>query len=103
MFSLRCLLLGLCRRTNILPSTLFISGVSCTDRDMVDAGACADIYLGSFGAQRIALKRLRTLPSNLPNGDKSVGGVWLIYSSLSWAELFSSQINSFEKPSCGSA
>ena len=67
--------MGLCRRTNILPSGLFIDGVYCDDREMVDAGACADIFLGSFRRQKVALKRMRMFPSSItaPDKDKSVG------------------------------
>ncbi len=57
-------LVGLSRRAQILPSTLFIDGVECKDRNAVAGGGFADIYRGLFGGQEVALKRIRTFTND---------------------------------------
>ncbi|TCD66289.1 hypothetical protein EIP91_001580 [Steccherinum ochraceum] len=57
--TLRRLLVQLSRSAGILPSHLFLDGIVCLNRDTVAGGGFADIFMGSYEGQPVALKRLR--------------------------------------------
>ena len=45
---------------NILPTSLILEGVRCNDfRDRLTGGSFADVYSGTFGGLKVALKVLR--------------------------------------------
>ncbi|CAL1710290.1 unnamed protein product [Somion occarium] len=58
-YTLRRLLIRLSRESHILPSSLFLSGVVCKDRDAFGGGAFADIFQAKYNGKMVALKRLR--------------------------------------------
>ena len=60
MILLRRLLVGLSRKYQILPDTLFIEGVLCQDKYAIAGGGYADIYRAKYGGETVALKRFRT-------------------------------------------
>jgi serine/threonine protein kinase len=53
------LLMKVMQEFNILPSTLFLTGVVLYSRDPVNAGGYADILRGSYHGEEVALKRFR--------------------------------------------
>lgn len=56
---LRRLTLKLCLAHDIAPTLLILRSVQCTDQDQLGAGGFADVYMGTYIGQRVALKRLR--------------------------------------------
>lgn len=56
---LRRLLVKLSKTAGVLPTSMFLKGVECRDRDTVAGGGFADIFHASYQAQEVALKRLR--------------------------------------------
>lgn len=57
--SLRKLTLKLALTHGILPVTLVLKGVRCQDTDMFGSGGFADVFIGTYRGQKVALKRLR--------------------------------------------
>ncbi|TCD63446.1 hypothetical protein EIP91_005387 [Steccherinum ochraceum] len=62
-YGLRRLLVRLCLDTSILPPSLFLTGIKCEDADPVGMGGYADIFRGTYGAGKVAMKRLRVFLS----------------------------------------
>lgn len=56
---LRRLSLKLVLQYDRLPAALFLSGVQCRDREAEVGGGFADVYCGTFGNMKVALKCLR--------------------------------------------
>ncbi|KAH8080722.1 kinase-like domain-containing protein [Cristinia sonorae] len=59
------LLVKLSKVSGVLPHCLFLYGIVCPNRDSVTGGGFADIFRGTYGAQHVALKRLRVFKSDL--------------------------------------
>ncbi len=57
--ALRRLLVRLSKAAGVLPMSIFLSGVECTDRNCIAGGGFADIYLATYKGRKVALKRLR--------------------------------------------
>ena len=51
--------LALACPTMELPSTLFLKGVRCVEKESMAGGAFADIFIGEYEGQKVALKRLK--------------------------------------------
>ncbi|THH17740.1 hypothetical protein EUX98_g9067 [Antrodiella citrinella] len=62
-YGIRRLLVRLCVDSGILPPSLFLTSVKCTDTEPVGMGGYADIFCGTHAGGRVALKRLRTFLS----------------------------------------
>ena len=62
--SLRILLVKLSKSSTKLPSSLFLNGILCFDRNSVDGGGFADIFRGTYNEQPVALKRLRVFKTD---------------------------------------
>ena len=60
MTFLRRILLGLSRKTHLLPTSLFVEGVLCKDKHAIAGGGYADIYRARYQGRDVALKRFRT-------------------------------------------
>ena len=44
---------------DVVPTLIVLRGVRCTDTSQQGAGAFADVYCGTYGGLKVALKRLR--------------------------------------------
>ena len=44
---------------DLIPSSLRLEGVRCTDGESLGSGAFADVFCGEYRSERVALKRLR--------------------------------------------
>lgn len=54
------LLLKLSRRSETIPGALFVTGITCAQKDNpIATGGNADIYLGDLSGSAVVLKRLR--------------------------------------------
>lgn len=58
-YKLRQLLLKLSRNSNILPFSLFLHNVTCLNNQRIESGGNADIYIGCWENQAVALKCVR--------------------------------------------
>lgn len=56
---LRKLCLKISIKYDVLPKALVLQGVQLTDRDQRGTGGFADVFCGTFGRYKVALKRLR--------------------------------------------
>lgn len=56
---IRRLFSKLSKASGVIPSGLFLNGVSCSDREALQIGGYADIFQGSYRKKLVALKRLR--------------------------------------------
>lgn len=70
-FVLRRTLLEVAAHSKQLPSSAFVTGVKCKNRDSVAGGAFADIFRGKLGPTLVALKRLRVF-RDYPSSDASI-------------------------------
>lgn len=57
--SLRKLALKLTVEYDALPTSFYLKGVKCVESESRGSGAFADLYLGEWNGQAVALKRLR--------------------------------------------
>ncbi|TCD60727.1 hypothetical protein EIP91_009621, partial [Steccherinum ochraceum] len=83
---LRKLSLKLSIAHDILPTTLVLKGVQCTESVSVGAGAFADVYIGSFRGEKVALKRLRVYLM-ATEGQKQTTKQLFYRESLLWKNL----------------
>ena len=56
--------LKLVLRYNKLPTALILRGVRCTETELPIRGGFADVFIGEFRNKRVALKRVRDVPSS---------------------------------------
>ncbi|THH22369.1 hypothetical protein EUX98_g8218 [Antrodiella citrinella] len=89
---LRRLSLKLVLQYDKMPSALFLSGVQCHDREASVGGGFADVYCGTFGNMKVALKVLRafkmspdTAKIRLKRADEHVKAFYR--ESLLWQDL----------------
>lgn len=59
LHSFRRTMLKLSVNTQVIPSTLFLRGIQCTETEPRVGGGYADVFYGSAPGQAVALKRLR--------------------------------------------
>ena len=50
---------------NLLPSSFYLKDVTCSDKESRGVGSFADIYLGDWQGQYVALKRPRVTVQSL--------------------------------------
>jgi len=62
--AIRVALRHLCHEKELLPTSLTLPGVECTDREVIRGGSFADIIRGQYRGKTIAIKRLRMFSSS---------------------------------------
>ena len=66
------ILLKLARRSQLIPDSLFLKGVQCTQKDdPIGSGGNAEVFLASYQGKPVVLKRLRAF-QNLREGREDV-------------------------------
>lgn len=71
--NLQQILIYVSREFGILPSSLFIQGVDCQDRDAVAGGGYGDIFQATYQGRLVALKRPRVFARDSRDGAPKVG------------------------------
>ncbi|CAL1706475.1 unnamed protein product [Somion occarium] len=83
-FTLRRLLIQLSKASNHVPSSLYIVGVDCKERNAIAGGAYADIFRGTLHSASVALKRLRVFKTDPDPGESHSN---LLREALVWQQL----------------
>ncbi|TCD67324.1 hypothetical protein EIP91_000245 [Steccherinum ochraceum] len=91
---LRKLSLKLSITHNILPTTLILAGVECVGTISIGAGAFADVYIGTFRGEKVALKRLRVYVSTTESQKLAIKQLFY-RESLLWKNLVHEHIVPF--------
>ena len=78
---LRQVLMKFSLASGSLPSSLFLSGVSCQDKEPLYGGSFADISLGEYRSKVVALKRLRVFQIASP---KDTLQLRKVFECLAW-------------------
>ena len=78
---LRRLLIGLSKKAQLLPDSLFVEGVICNDKNSVACGGYADVYRAVYCGREVALKRMRVFSSD--SSEKEMKSVSLCVLDLS--------------------
>lgn len=79
-------LLKLSSDSGLLPSSLFLKGIDCPDRESTSAGVFADVYQGNYKGRAVALKRLRVYQM-VDETEKGTLRKAFHYDSLVWRNL----------------
>ncbi|TCD63897.1 hypothetical protein EIP91_004806 [Steccherinum ochraceum] len=85
--AIRRMMLKLSVRTTKLPKSLFLQGVISKDTESYSAGAFADIFVGEYHGQKVALKRLRVFQSLHESEKQKLRVQTFYYESLIWKNL----------------
>lgn len=56
---LRHLIMSISVSTAFLPSSLFLRGVACVDKETIGAGSFGEVFRGEYDSRPVALKKLR--------------------------------------------
>jgi len=84
--TIRKLMLKLAMRSEKLPTSLFLKGVKCSETESYSVGSFADIYIGEYEGQKVALKRLRMFQMIHESKRKRMREAFY-YESLIWKNL----------------
>ncbi|KAK7696378.1 hypothetical protein QCA50_001032 [Cerrena zonata] len=90
--SLRRLLLRLSKESGVIPSSLFLQGITCTDKDIpYGNGQFAEVFQARHNGQKVALKRLRVYQSQRNGAEdyESFCRELLVWSQLSHPNILS--------------
>lgn len=68
------LLIKLSEVADVLPSSLFLDDVKCTDHHSVSGGAFSDVFRGTYRGEEVGLKRLRVFQIELRRHNSKVRG-----------------------------
>ena len=88
--ALRHVLMSVSINSDILPMSLFLSGVACTSRESIGGGSFGDVYRGTYHGEPVALKRLRTFRTSDEAKQAANRKVYLAFWSESTLALISS-------------